>query len=146
DQPRALESSRVDGVEHRVGEAGRRVEAPLGRQVLDLEVHARVAVAGEHEQLGERRDRDRLGRGRGRQLGPRQAEHVGAAAGLQLGQRERLDRTGAVRGPVERRVVQDDRDAVLRELDVDLEHEPAGRGGAERGHRVLGEHRTALVV
>ena len=56
--------------------------------------------------------------------------------------------TGPVHGrrAVERVVVDDERDAVGAELDVELEDEAGLRRGAERGHGVLGEDGAPLGV
>ena len=142
-QLRARDAAREDRVHHAVRVGGRGVEVGVARDVLDLEVDLGSGPLGVVEQRADRDDGCRLARRARGQRAARAAEHIGTAAG-QLGEREGAQLARAVRGAVQRGVVQRDRNAVLGELRVDLEHESVARGVLVRAEALLREARLAV--
>ncbi len=144
DQPRGREAGALDHVEHGVRERGRVVEVRVARLVLDLEVHARAREPRQRERLGQRGDPRAAPVVRAELhevgVGP---DDVRRAVGPQIGERALAHLAGARRGAVEQGIVDDHRNAVLGELGVHLQHEPAERRCLEGGQGVLAVHGLA---
>ena len=136
-QLRARDAAGEDRVHHAVRVGGRGVEVRVARHVLDLEVDL---GAGEPRELEQPRRSWRS---------PRAVAAPRVGSGLpglpstsvrqarKLGERERAQLAGAVRGAVERGVVERNRNAVLAELRVHLEHEPVARSVPVGGEALL---------